>query len=236
MTTGSHADADAGADVDADGGWLAEVQRLDAAVYLAVARTPTPRLDAGLRRLSNAANYSRLSLASAAVLASVGGDRGRRAAASGLATVGMTSAFVNLLVKPMGRRRRPERDTHEHGRVRHVSMPTSASFPSGHTAAAFAFASAVGRVLPVGGIPLRALAALVGYSRVHTGVHYPGDVIAGALIGAVTADVSADTVDGAISRIATRLSSRSSSRRSRARRRRRRPGRRAQVSGSSRSR
>lgn len=186
-------------EADAEPGWLGEVQRLDTAVYLAVAGTPTPRLDAAMRRLTNAANYSRLSMTAAAVLSVAGGERGRRAAASGLATVGVTSAFVNLLVKPIGRRRRPERETHEPGRTRDVDMPRSASFPSGHTAAAFAFASAVGRVLPFAGVPLRGLAALVGYSRVHTGVHYPGDVIAGALIGAVVADVSADAVDGAVS-------------------------------------
>jgi membrane-associated phospholipid phosphatase len=197
-------------DADTDAGWLEEVHRLDAAVYLAVADTPTPRFDTALRHLTNAANYSRLSMASAAVLALGGGDRGRRAAACGLTTVGLTSAFVNVAVKPVARRRRPERRTDQPARTRNVNMPTSASFPSGHTAAAFAFASAVGRVFPLAGVPLRALAALVGYSRVHTGVHYPGDVIAGALIGTVIADVSADAVDGAVTRTWTRLSSRSS--------------------------
>jgi undecaprenyl-diphosphatase len=197
-------------DADAEPAWLGEVQRLDTAVYLAVADTPTPRLDATMRRLTNAANYSRLSMASAAVLAVTGGERGRRAAASGLATVGLTSASVNLIVKPLGRRRRPARETHELERTRNVRMPASASFPSGHTAAAFAFATAVGHVLPLAGVPLRGLAALVGYSRVHTGVHYPGDVIAGALIGAVVAEVSADRVEDAVSRISTRLNSRSS--------------------------
>jgi undecaprenyl-diphosphatase len=198
-----------GSDADAEAGWLGEVHRLDAAVYVAVARTPTPRFDAALRRLTNAANYSRLSMASALVLALAGGQRGRRAAASGLATVGLTSAFVNVAVKPVARRRRPVRDSDE-ARTRNVPMPTSASFPSGHTAAAFAFASGVGRVLPAAGVPLRGLAALVGYSRVHTGVHYPGDVIAGALIGAVIADLSADAVDDAITCTSTRRHSRSS--------------------------
>jgi undecaprenyl-diphosphatase len=66
-------------------------------------------------------------------------------------------------------------------------MPTSTSFPSGHAAAAFAFATGVGQVLPGAGFPLRALAGLVAYSRVHTGVHYPGDVLVGALLGAALA-------------------------------------------------
>ena len=70
-------------------------------------------------------------------------------------------------------------------------MPTSRSFPSGHTAAAVAFAGGVGERAPVAGVPLHVLAALVAYSRVHTGVHYPGDVLAGALLGAMIADVTA---------------------------------------------
>ena len=70
-------------------------------------------------------------------------------------------------------------------------MPASSSFPSGHSAAAFAFATGVGRTLPPAGVPLRALAALVAYSRVHTGVHYPGDVVAAALLGAAIAQVVA---------------------------------------------
>ena len=69
-------------------------------------------------------------------------------------------------------------------------MPTSHSFPSGHAASAFAFASAVGRVLPAEGIPLHALATAVAYSRVHTGVHFPGDVVLGAVIGTVVAQAT----------------------------------------------
>ncbi len=174
--------------------WLEEAERLDVSVYDAIAGTPTPQLDATMRRVTNAANYSRLSIAAGALLALRGGPRGRRAAATGLASVAATSAFVNLVVKPLGRRPRPNRDAQEVPAARHVRMPTSRSFPSGHTAAAVAFASGVGSVLPLAGAPLHALAALVAYSRVHTGVHYPADVLAGALIGAVIADVTAGVV------------------------------------------
>ena len=171
--------------------WLEEAERLDVAVYGAIASTPTPQLDGAMRRLSNAANYSRISIASGALLALAGGPRGRRAAATGLASVAATSVFVNLVVKPLGRRPRPDREAQEVPEARHVPMPTSRSFPSGHTAAAVAFASGVGDVLPLAGVPLHVLAALVAYSRVHTGVHYPGDVLAGALLGAMIADVTA---------------------------------------------
>jgi undecaprenyl-diphosphatase len=62
-------------------------------------------------------------------------------------------------------------------------MPESASFPSGHSASAFPFAYAVGRHLPGLAVPIRLLAGGVAYSRVHTGVHYPGDAMIGTIVG-----------------------------------------------------
>jgi membrane-associated phospholipid phosphatase len=183
-------------------GWLRDSERLDTAVYAAIAQTPTPALDRAMRRLSHAANYSRLSIASAGALAALGGHRGRRAAATGLASVAVTSAFANLVVKPLGSRRRPDRATEQVPLDRQVRMPESTSFPSGHSAAAFAFATGVGDVMPRAAVPLRALAALVGYSRVHTGVHYPGDVVAGSLIGTVLAQLTAHALDRRTSAVA----------------------------------
>jgi membrane-associated phospholipid phosphatase len=74
-------------------------------------------------------------------------------------------------------------------------MPSSTSFPSGHSAAAFAFATGVGHVLPPAAIPLQALAALIAYSRVHTGVHYPGDVVVGAVTGTALAQLTTHALD-----------------------------------------
>ncbi|MET0522993.1 MAG: phosphatase PAP2 family protein, partial [Jiangellaceae bacterium] len=62
-------------------------------------------------------------------------------------------------------------------------MPSSTSFPSGHSASAAAFAVAVGDVLPALRLPLGAAASVVAFSRVYTGVHYPGDVLVGATVG-----------------------------------------------------
>jgi membrane-associated phospholipid phosphatase len=174
--------------------WVGDAERLDHAIYAAVERTPTPGLDLAMSRLSRAADYSRLSLASAAVLA-LRGRRGRRAATMGLASVGITATVVNALVKPLGRRRRPDRAAADVPLGRHVPMPITRSFPSGHTAAAFAFATGVGHVMPRAAIPLRALAATVAYSRVHTGVHYPGDVLVGALMGTTLAQITTHALD-----------------------------------------
>jgi undecaprenyl-diphosphatase len=174
---------------------LAEAQHLDLAVYSAIADTPSPNLDRALRRLSKAANYSRLSMASAAFLALTRGRAGREAAMMGLASVAVTSATLNLGVKPLVNRRRPDRVAEHVPLVRQVRMPTSTSFPSGHAAAAFAFATGAGYVLPSAGVPLRALGALVAYSRVHTGVHYPSDVLVGALLGGALAQITTHAVE-----------------------------------------
>ena len=143
-----------------------------------------------MSRLSSAADYSRLSLVSAGLLAVAGGRTGRRSAGMGIASLAVAATVVNLGVKPLGRRRRPDRLAEEVPLARHVPMPASRSFPSGHTAAAFAFATGVGHVSPAAAVPLRALAAAVGYSRVHTGVHFPGDVLAGAMMGTALAQLT----------------------------------------------
>jgi undecaprenyl-diphosphatase len=179
--------------------WLTDAERVDIALYAAIATTPTPALDAAMSRLTKAADYSRLSLAASALMAVAGGSRGRRAAAVGLASIGAASSLFNLVVKPLSRRSRPDRIAGGVPVARHVPMPSTTSFPSGHSAAAFAFATGVGHVLPPAAIPLRGLAALVAYSRVHTGVHYPGDVVAGALLGTAVAQLTAHAIDGRLS-------------------------------------
>ena len=65
-------------------------------------------------------------------------------------------------------RRRPERVKHRVPFARRVRMPKTRSFPSGHAASGFAFATGVASAAPVAGGLLTALAALVAYSRVHT--------------------------------------------------------------------
>jgi membrane-associated phospholipid phosphatase len=176
-------------------GGLRELGAVDRTVYSAVAATPTPSLDEPLRRLSDAANYSRLWLAVATVLRMVGGQAGRRAAMRGIVAIGVTSALVNLAVKAAWSRQRPDRSGLGVPVRRNVRMPASTSFPSGHAASGFAFAAAVGRDQPWLGLVLRFLAAAVAYSRVHTGVHYPGDVVAGAVIGEGTGQAVAGVMD-----------------------------------------
>jgi undecaprenyl-diphosphatase len=179
---------------------LEELGQLDVMIYRTIAETPTPTLDRPLRRLSDVADRSKLWLALAAAMAAVGGRSGRRAAATGVVALGLDSALVNVGFKFAARRARPDRDAAGVPADRRVPMPHSASFPSGHAASAFAFATAVAQSQPPAGAPLLVLASAVGYSRVHTGVHYPGDVVIGSLIGATVGRL----VGAGVSRLAAR--------------------------------
>ncbi|HEY2272731.1 MAG TPA: YegS/Rv2252/BmrU family lipid kinase [Jatrophihabitantaceae bacterium] len=145
-------------------------------------KSRTPTNDRVLRATSQAANRSRLWFAVAAGLGLAGGSRGRRAAMRGLLGIGISSAVVNGPMKFVWRRQRPAAEILGLSPSL-IAMPRSFSFPSGHSASAFAFATGVAREWPAGGAPVGAAAALVAYSRVHTGVHFPGDVLAGTGIG-----------------------------------------------------
>ena len=158
---------------------------IDRAVYDTVAGVPAPALDTAMRRLSAAADHSKISLSIAGLLA-LTGPAGRRSAARGVIAIGVTSALVNIGVKTLSGRRRPDRSAAAVPGRRHVRMPSSTSFPSGHSASAFAFATAISRDKPWLGLAMQLLAGSVAYSRVHTGVHYPGDTVAGALLGTAT--------------------------------------------------
>lgn len=68
-----------------------------------------------------------------------------------------------------------------------IVIPHSHSFPSGHTATSFAGATALSLVYPRGAPAFYVLAAAIGYSRLYVGVHFPLDVVGGAVIGVATA-------------------------------------------------
>ncbi len=167
----------------------AEVDALDRAISAAIASTPTPLLDKAMTWASNTANKSKLWFAVAIVLSATG-RRGRGASVRGLIAIGVSSITINAAAKRLFPRQRPDRLNKTKGD--NVRMPTSSSFPSGHAASAFAFVTVVSAELPQLSLPLYGLATVVGYSRVHTGVHYPSDVLTGAVLGSAIGTVVGD--------------------------------------------
>jgi undecaprenyl-diphosphatase len=157
----------------------ARLQQLDERLLERAVRVRSPHLDPVLVGITRAASYSVLWLAIAGVLAARGREPGRRAAAHGLAAVGVAATVANGPAKLLTRRSRPSPESSQSL----IGLPRSTSFPSGHSASAFAFASGACSQAPGLAPLLVPLAGAVAYSRVHTGVHYPSDVAAGALLG-----------------------------------------------------
>src|SRR3954465_9833467 len=153
--------------------------------------------DRWLRRLSTFANHGRLCLAppsphparlwlAGAVV--LGARKGQlpRGAIRGIGSMLFSSALVNLVLKRLFGRVRPDLENLQvHRRLRRE--PGTLSFPSGHSSSASAFVTGLAMESPLAGAALAPVALGVGYSRVHVGVHYPGDVVAGLAVGGAVA-------------------------------------------------
>jgi diacylglycerol kinase family enzyme/membrane-associated phospholipid phosphatase len=188
---------------------LRRVDEIDAVVFERIAGWQSPVLDRLMPALSKAASHSKIWITMAAAMSLFGGTKGRRTAAVSLTAVASTSLFANLIAKGLFRRQRP---TDHVPQARRLPAPDSSSMPSGHTASAAAFSRVIGRAYPKMRIPLGALAAAIGFSRVYTGVHHPTDVVAGWFLGrgiGTLADASASRGEKTRRAVAGRRSGRS---------------------------
>lgn len=146
-----------------------------------VVRALPPPIGPAVTLVGNASRGGVLWLVSAGLLAGLG-RRGRRAARSGLVALSAASAIANGPAKWLVRRPRPS-GTALVGLRRRGHAPGTSSFPSSHTASAFAFAVAASVELPPVAPVLLPAAVGVALARMRAVRHYPSDVMAGAVLG-----------------------------------------------------
>lgn len=155
---------------------------LDGAVLLWVqTHLRTPVLDCAVSFYTTLGNAGLLFLAAAAILLCF--PKTRKAGVTALLAMAVGFLCTNLVLKHLVSRPRPWLDVA--GLTALVVENDPNSFPSGHTTAAFAFASALWRTAPDMWMRWAALACavLMGLSRLYVGVHYPSDVLVGLLVG-----------------------------------------------------
>jgi undecaprenyl-diphosphatase len=114
-------------------------------------------------------------------------QRGWKATRAVVPSLWLATTTVEHPIKKWFRRRRPFVSLIEAIIV--GRKPGSYSFPSGHSAAAFAGALLLAREYPARARGFFGLASLVAFSRIYLGVHYPGDVLSGSLLGMVLAKI-----------------------------------------------
>ncbi|RZU34139.1 phosphatase PAP2 family protein [Blastococcus saxobsidens] len=167
---------------------MASPRQLDRRLHAFVGSLPTTPADRWLRRLSTAADHGKLWMVIGLALSARRGAL-RRGAVRGLGSMLVSSGVVNAVLKRLFGRVRPDlANLRTDRRLRRE--PGSLSFPSGHSSSAAAFVTGLAMESPVAGAALAPLALGVGYSRVHVGVHYPGDVLAGLAVGSAVAAAS----------------------------------------------
>jgi membrane-associated phospholipid phosphatase len=167
---------------------LGPLQAVDTFVFIQINQLPHRKLsDRFLTRLSWVMTSGAGWLLFLLLATLVNHQRGWKAARAVAPALWLATATVEHPIKKWFRRRRPFISLIEAIIV--GRKPGSYSFPSGHSAAAFAGALLLAREFPAGARGFFGLASLVAFSRVYLGVHYPGDVLSGSLLGMMLAKI-----------------------------------------------
>jgi undecaprenyl-diphosphatase len=102
-----------------------------------------------------------------------------------VATTALATNLVTAVIKEAVGRERPPAIVLDPEPL--MEVPTTSSFPSGHASTSFACAYVLSRLAPRLTPFVYVLAVLIALSRIYVGVHFPLDVLAGALLGTVVA-------------------------------------------------
>lgn len=154
---------------------------MDAALFSAINGAHAPWLDTVMTWVSWLGYFPGVWFLSAA--AALLSPRLRATAFRACLAVSLTYVMASGVVKPIVGRARPYQAGLVAARTVEPSPATGYSFPSGHAATAVAGALAGTRLVPAAAPVLWGLATLMAVSRIYVGVHYPSDVLAGALLG-----------------------------------------------------
>lgn len=161
---------------------LREGRRFDDRTLAWLADTPHGPVGPLLKRIASAADLLIPWAVVSAVWMRSGRHRLQRAALHGWTAIAI-SASIEDAVKPLVGRSRPDPGRLP-PRERDGTQPRTSAFPSGHTAAATAFAVAASRDAPAWRPLLAATAVVTTYSLVYTGRHYATDALVGVVVGA----------------------------------------------------
>jgi len=143
-----------------------------------------PALDLLMKGITALNDHGIIAIAACLLLLAV--RKTRRVGAVAALSLIINTLVVNITVKPLVARVRPYEVID--GLTLLVDRQSDFSFPSGHSAAGFAVAVVMLRLLPKRyGVPAVVLAGLIALSRLYVGVHYPTDVLAGMAIGTAIA-------------------------------------------------
>jgi undecaprenyl-diphosphatase len=159
---------------------LEAIGRFDFAIFQWLRSHQSPFLDALMAGLSDIARGGAIWVALAVLIGFMYSSRWPAVVQVVLA-IGLSFLITDAIAKPFFNRARPF-ESYADSRV-YGYKPTTRSFPSGHAASAVAGACTLARMAPEARAIFWMFAGMVLFSRVYLGVHYPADVLAGALLG-----------------------------------------------------
>ncbi|SFB33641.1 undecaprenyl-diphosphatase [Acetitomaculum ruminis DSM 5522] len=170
--------------------------KLEFAILDALQTIHTPLLDSIMIFITKLGNGGMIMIAFTILLLII--PKTRKTGMVLLAALVLEALVTNLCLKPLVARIRPYEI--KEGIKLLISAPVDYSFPSGHTAAGFALVSALFFEKKKIWIPVFLLAFIIAFSRLYLYVHYPSDVLCGAIIGIISGFFAKKIVEKIIKR------------------------------------